>query len=359
MRSAAVVALVAVALAVALAAAPPPPAGAVARGTDAPRGAQPWLATLAGVRDADPVDSHRCGGTLIAPDRVLTAAHCVAGAFPGQLRVTVGRDVLRAAATPAFAVRAFSVHPGYRLVPSPHTRAAGSEAAREDLALVLLTRPVPGAVPLPIAAQAPAPGAPVTVVGHGWTGSGPGAADRAQSAAQAVVDPAACRGVYGTLLGPRQLCTLDPDPARNAHACRGDSGSPVVAAGADGRPVLAGVVSWGGEVFDRSCGEGREPDVATDAAALHAWALRPDPATAPVPVRAAGPRIAERGRRLRCDPGRWRGRAVAFTYRWTRDGRTVGRGRTVVRPRARGIACMVTATTAGGGVTLRAPVWTP
>ena len=45
-----------------------------------PPGAYPWMVAL----------SRGCGATLIAPDRVLTAAHCVEDMRTDDLRVYVG-----------------------------------------------------------------------------------------------------------------------------------------------------------------------------------------------------------------------------------------------------------------------------
>ena len=49
--------------------------GAIHRGYDAPIASYRFMVSL---RLAEEPDSHRCGGTLIAADIVLTAAHCVA-----------------------------------------------------------------------------------------------------------------------------------------------------------------------------------------------------------------------------------------------------------------------------------------
>jgi hypothetical protein len=48
----------------------------------------PWMASL---QDGS---FHFCGGALIAPDMVVTAAHCTAGSSPGDFDVVLGRHDL-------------------------------------------------------------------------------------------------------------------------------------------------------------------------------------------------------------------------------------------------------------------------
>ena len=49
----------------------------IINGRDADPGEWPWMVSLQLTFSGAPIDSHRCGGTLIAPQWVLTAAHCV------------------------------------------------------------------------------------------------------------------------------------------------------------------------------------------------------------------------------------------------------------------------------------------
>ena len=65
-------------------------------GTDAARGSHPWIAQISNANGSSFV--HNCGGSLIAPDWVLTAAHCVHDGTAVQpidtFRVTLGEHSL-------------------------------------------------------------------------------------------------------------------------------------------------------------------------------------------------------------------------------------------------------------------------
>ena len=67
-----------------------PPARAIHRGDDAPISSYRFMVSL---RLSSTPDSHRCGGTLIEADIVLTAAHCVGRVPDGGLVAVVGADI--------------------------------------------------------------------------------------------------------------------------------------------------------------------------------------------------------------------------------------------------------------------------
>src|SRR6266536_2602066 len=137
MRRAAVIVVTALAVAA--------PAGAVSGGRAAPIAKTPFVVYLG-----------NCTGSLIAPDRILTAAHCVDGLHPRGLPVLVGVDPSRNhdAVHQTLAVRGYSIAPGYRLAfPFSH-RSPSSAIAIDDVALVVLEQPVAGVTPVRIATAA-------------------------------------------------------------------------------------------------------------------------------------------------------------------------------------------------------------
>jgi secreted trypsin-like serine protease len=167
-----------------------------------------------------------CTGVAIAPDVVLTAAHCVP---TGADYKWVDFD---AAGTPSLHdVTTIERHPGFSL------KTFLSSQATADVALLKLPRPLPPKfVPavLSQAPKAPVVGDRMLVAGYGVTTPGDGKSGGKIRAATFAVT-----GRPGTL----QVRLVDPTTGNlrpGLGACTGDSGAPVFDAGGG----VAGVVSW-------------------------------------------------------------------------------------------------------------------
>ncbi|MEU3187516.1 serine protease [Streptomyces sp. NPDC006923] len=196
-----------------------------------------------------------CGGVVVAPTKVLTAAHCVSrdvlGVTPAEvpdLRVIAGREGLLGRGGREVAVRTVRVDPAY----NPDTNAS-------DLAVLTLAKALPKSYairPAKPGDRASAPGTAAAVFGWGDTTGGGSYAATLRSAPVRVLPDNDCRRAYPGDSGGRyepstMLCAGDP---RGGHdACQGDSGGPLVAQGR-----LIGLVSWGS-----GCGRADSPGVYT------------------------------------------------------------------------------------------------
>ncbi|MEV7611400.1 serine protease [Streptomyces sp. NPDC089799] len=201
-----------------------------------------------------------CGGVIVGPTKVLTAAHCLGRQVLGgpvesvrDLRVITGRTELRATEGREIAVRGARVNPAYDAVTN-----AG------DLAVLELEEAVPVDRVLPLAGAGDpgyAAGAAASVYGWGdTTGFGDYAYGLRVSEVTVLADEV-CREAYpgdadGRYLEDSMVCA--GDKAGGKDACQGDSGGPLVAGGR-----LIGLVSWG-----RGCGRADSPGVYTKIAPL-------------------------------------------------------------------------------------------
>lgn len=332
------------------AAVPAAPAAAVVQGTVVDPARAPWFVTVGG-----------CGGTLVTPQRVLTAGHCVQGLAPADLG-----GVRAGGATRTYT--RWALHPGWR--------ARNGESFLDDVAVVELSAPLPGVPTVTLAGRGdPDPG-------HAWVlGRGRAyAPGTGHSEAQALdarlriaplrsLGDAACAALLhghrvssGETFDPRMRCAIDADGRAPLYSgCFGDSGGPLFT-GPLGAPVQLGVVSWGGD----RCGADHLPSVFADVRRYRRFILDPSPAWAPthrgtVTVRRAGARLRcrltaytpERGAILRYT---WRRLAAGRAVTTAASGQvTVGHGRSYTPRRAdrhRRVACFVTAAGDGGELTV-------
>ena len=292
-----------------------------------------------------------CAGTLIAADRLITAAHCVDGLLPTDLgRLRVGREVARA------------VH--IALAPGWETAIHG--IFLDDIAIVGLDPPVTGVTPMPLRAPGAQPPRRVRLLGRGRTvppGQGGNAQGQLREALLASVGDGACarlwRGRRGNggerFSAARMLCAIDADGrAPLSSGCNGDSGGPVYS-GTDRRPRLLGVISWGG----KRCGADHLPSVAAEVARYRDFVLAPDPVWAPRPTSAVHiSGDTHVGDTLTCTPPAFDAPVDALTIQWLDNGvLATGPSYTVqMRDTGRNIACRVTASTAGGRASIAASV---
>ncbi|TQM83442.1 trypsin [Saccharothrix saharensis] len=212
------------------------PADAVVGGREAP--STPWAVAL---YDGG---TFFCGGALVAPDKVVTAAHCTLSRSalgtrdrrPADLTVVAGRADLDTAEGRAVKVAALWRHPAFTAV------SRGDDVATLTLATALPYRPIRVAAATSGLARV-----------HGWgrTGELDAPSRRLREVDVPIRSDAECSADVPDYRPDGMLCAGYPEGGKDA--CEGDSGGPLTVAG-----ELVGVVSYG-----RGCARPGQPGVYT------------------------------------------------------------------------------------------------
>lgn len=230
-------------------------------GSDATSGAWPNIVAI--LRSSD----HQlfCGGTLIAPRVVVTAAHCVpAGTTAASVEVAIGALTL-SAITPSqrVVVTTITRHPDYNALSSVN-----------DLALLLLASPS-SVAPMPLidpAVTTLSAGATLAIAGWGNQTPSPipGGADLLPDTLRenTVLYRAnsVCTTAYaGFFDATTMFCASGAGTTPVADTCQGDSGGPITL-------TISGVRTLvGGTSFGTGCGQSAYPGVYTRLSAVWSW----------------------------------------------------------------------------------------
>ncbi|WPB79780.1 serine protease [Archangium violaceum] len=176
-----------------------------------------------------------CGGSLIKPNWVLTAGHCVDGIDPSRITVVAGDHTISGyeSTEQTQTVYGHAKHPYFQYI---------SGAPVYDVAVILLNGSfwLNGAVQTIALPTGPAPLTAMTASGWGWPWGGAySASNQLKYANLPVNSVSACDGwLARNLYAGLELCVGYSNGIEGG--CHGDSGGPLAYGGR-----VYGVVSWG------------------------------------------------------------------------------------------------------------------
>ena len=186
----------------------------------------PWVVYL-----VDDRGTQFCGGTIVAPQKVLTAAHCAVGRSPRRLQVVAGReDKQDRQAGVVATVTDIWIHKQYV-----------SADQGEDVAVLTLKKALEY-TPLPLAEETDQalyePGTELRALGWGRTSENGRTSRYLMQATVPVQSDDYCVSTYPHFKKTDMFCA--GYEGGRVDTCQGDSGGPIVVGG-----KLVGVTSWG------------------------------------------------------------------------------------------------------------------
>uniref|UniRef100_A0A8C9ZBK8 Transmembrane serine protease 4a n=1 Tax=Sander lucioperca TaxID=283035 RepID=A0A8C9ZBK8_SANLU len=229
------------------------PEDRVVGGTDAVIEDWPWQVSL------QQGGQHTCGGSLVSPSWVVTAAHCFTGSKKelSRWRVVSGQTYMGTLG--GSCVDRVIVNGNYNSAQNDY-----------DIALMRLCSPITvGVGRKPICLPPKAFGLPaeasMTVTGWGYLKENGKVSPSLQMASVPLIDRAQCSSptVYGSIITQRMICAGFLQGG--VDACQGDSGGPLVYF-TSSRWHLVGVVSWG-----VGCARERRPGVYCNVEEMLNW----------------------------------------------------------------------------------------
>lgn len=221
-----------------------------------PKVAKAWSARLA-AGEQPWVLQHYCGGALIAPSWVVTAAHCIdEGMMKVGYRIRLGQERIDQGGGWTYKINRVIRHPDYKPLKGG------------DIALIHIVNderqaPPPATQVRPIAlyrgADMSPPGA-VKAFGWGRTSNADGVATAIMlQVSLNILDRPTCDRSRVALIDQRVVCARAP----GRKTCSNDSGGPLI----NDAKELVGIVSAGG----RSCADDGVPGVYTRIGAYLPW----------------------------------------------------------------------------------------
>ncbi|NXP72744.1 CEL2A elastase, partial [Ramphastos sulfuratus] len=239
----------------------PPSVSRVVGGENARPYSWPWQASLQYSFNGN--WHHTCGGTLIATNWVMTAAHCISSSR--EYRVVLGKYNLAAEeeGSVALSPEKIVVHEDW----DPLDVANGY-----DIALIKLPEHIALGEHIQLACLPPAhstlpANTACYVTGWGRLQTNGALPDELQQGLLLVVDYATCSepGWWGSIVKPSMVCAGGDGVI---SSCNGDSGGPLNYQGADGRWQVRGIVSFGSSL---GCNYYHKPSVFTRVSAYNSW----------------------------------------------------------------------------------------